>query len=287
MVIGVDLGGTQIRAGLEVNGKIIQTNSTILREKDSLLSTLDQLKNLIRQYHTYPATAIGIGVPSVVDIEQGIVYNVVNIPSWERVELKAILEEEFQLPVHVNNDANCFILGEWRFGVAKNYSSIVGLSIGTGLGAGLVIDGELYLGNNCGAGEIGLLPYLKNNYEYYLSGATFEEVYGISPIIANELAQSDDLGAIAVWNEYGLHLGQAIMAILYTYDPEMIVLGGSLSKAFPFFQKAMYEKLKEFAFPETINSLLIFQSQTENIALLGAAALIPRNGVEKKTVNQT
>jgi glucokinase len=287
MVIGVDLGGTQIRAGLEDNGRIIHTSSVILREKDSLTSTLDQLKNLIRQYNTFQATAIGIGVPSVVDLDQGVVYNVINIPSWERVELKSILEEEFGLPVYINNDANCFILGEWRFGVANGYKSIVGLSIGTGLGAGLVIDGELYVGNNCGAGEIGLLPYLKNNYEYYLSGATFEEVYGISPMRANELAGLGDSDSVKVWEQYGEHLGQAIMAVMYTYDPEMIVLGGSLSKAFPFFNKSMYNKIKEFAFPETTNSLLISQSENDNIALLGAAALIPRNGIARAPVNQT
>lgn len=287
MVIGVDLGGTQIRAGLEDNGRIIHTSSVILREKDSLTSTLDQLKNLIRQYNKYPATAIGIGVPSVVDIEHGVVYNVINIPSWERVELKTILEDEFGLPVYINNDANCFILGEWRFGIASGYKSIVGLSIGTGLGAGLVIDGELYMGNNCGAGEIGLLPYLKNNYEYYLSGASFEEVYGISPVRASELAVLGDSGSIKVWQSYGEHLGQAIMAVMYTYDPEMIVLGGSLSKAYPFFKKTMNEKIQEFAFPETTNSLLISQSENNNIALLGAAALIPRNGIARAPVNQT
>lgn len=281
MVIGVDLGGTQIRAGLEENGQIIHTTSTILQEKHSLNSTLEQLKRLIRSYNSSEVTAIGIGVPSVVDTEQGIVYNVVNIPSWERVELKAILEEEFHLPVYVNNDANCFALGEWRFGIAHGYQSVVGLSVGTGLGAGLILDGKLYNGKNCGAGEVGMLPYLQSNYEYYLGGITFEEVYGVPSLQAFELAQLGDSSSLAIWEQFGQHMGQAIMSIMYAYDPEVIVMGGSISKAFRFFESAMNKKIQEFAFPETSQSLLIYQSKSSNIALLGAAALVPKNGINK------
>jgi glucokinase len=82
-------------------------------------------------------TGIGIGVPSVVDVETGIVYDVTNIPSWKKVELKSILETKFGLPVRVNNDVNCFILGEHRHGVARGFRSVVGLAMGTGLGGGI------------------------------------------------------------------------------------------------------------------------------------------------------
>lgn len=159
MTIGVDLGGTNVRVGLVDNGILVRQRSMALEQKDSLQATLAQLIALIQPFADDSVNSIGIGVPSVVDIDRGIVYNVANIPSWEEVALRDILEKEFDLPVFVNNDVNCFILGEHQFGLAKGYRSAVGMSIGTGLGSGIIIDNQLYAGSNCGAGEIGLLPY--------------------------------------------------------------------------------------------------------------------------------
>ena len=119
MNIGVDLGGTKIRAGIELNGLITKQNTTFLQQKESLSSTIDQLIELIRPLISYSIQGIGIGVPSVVDTAKGIVYNVTNIESWKEVALKDILEKEFKLPTFVNNDVNCFTLGEHRFGLAK------------------------------------------------------------------------------------------------------------------------------------------------------------------------
>lgn len=275
MKIGVDLGGTKMKAGIEYNGSIIQQHSTLLREKHSLSATLNQLIELIKPFAS-SATSIGIGVPSVVDIERGIVYNVANIPSWEKVELREILEEEFNIPVFVNNDVNCFILGEHRYGVAQNFNSVVGMTIGTGLGSGIIIDNQLYAGHNCGAGEIGMLPYRDHNFEYYACSNFFDAVHGMSALDANQAALRGDKKALSLWAEFGVHLGFAIKAVMYVYDPEAIVLGGSIAKAFPFFEAGMYEALNDFAFPESIKRIKIFQSQDDNIALLGAAALVPQ-----------
>jgi len=276
MNIGVDLGGTKIKAGVELNGSVIKQETTLLREKDSLSSTLQQLIDLIKPLMAYSVSSIGIGVPSVVDTEKGIVYDVANIPSWKKVELKAILQEEFNVPVFVNNDVNCFALGECRFGVAKGFRSVVGVTTGTGLGSGIVIDDELYTGSNCGAGEIGLLPYLDKNIEYYASNNFFEAVHGITALEANQAAIAGDTHAIGLWEKFGIHLGVALKAVMYVYDPEAIVLGGSLAKAYPFFEAGMYQELNDFSFPQSLKRLKIFQSTDENIALLGAAALIPQ-----------
>jgi glucokinase len=274
MTIGVDLGGTNVRAGLVDNGMILAQKSKVLQEKNSLSATLTQLMDLIRPLINSSVSSIGIGVPSVVDVEQGVVYNVANIPSWEEVALRDILEKEFDIPVFVNNDVNCFILGEHQFGLAQGYRSAVGMAIGTGLGSGIIVDNQLYIGSNCGAGEIGLLPYLDKNIESYAAGDFFQSIHATTAREANQAALLGAKNALKLWAEFGKHFGNAVKVVLYTYDPEVIILGGSIAKAYPFFRQTMFESMADFAFPVTLRRLKIFQSQNENIALLGAAALV-------------
>ncbi|EON78472.1 putative N-acetylglucosamine kinase, ROK family [Lunatimonas lonarensis] len=274
MNIGIDLGGTKIQVGIEKNGEIISQTKALLEEKDSLPSTLKQVINFIKPLMDHKVDGIGIGVPSVVDVKNGIVYNVTNIPSWKKVELKAILEKEFDVPVFVNNDVNCFAIGEHRFGLGKQFSNMVGMSIGTGLGSGIIIDNKLYAGVNCGAGEIGLLPYKDKNIEYYASGNFFSSFYDTTALDAYKAAKTGNTPSLAQWEEFGRHFGAAVQAVLYTYDPEAIILGGSLAKAFQFFKKSMEDSFQDFIYPEIINKLTILVSKNENIALLGAAALV-------------
>jgi glucokinase len=273
MIIGVDLGGTKIRAGINSGGVISDHCHTLLQSKDSLDETLAQIKNLIAPLIKPGILGIGIGVPSVVDIEKGIVYNVVNIPSWERVELKAILEKEFGLPVLVNNDVNCFILGEHRYGLARGFSSIVGLTLGTGLGSGIIINNELYPGINCGAGEIGYLPYLKHNLEHYCSGIFFETEKNTTALEAFENARKGDEEALESWKEFGIHMGNAIKCVLYAFDPEAVIIGGSVSNAYSFFHKSMMQEMQDFIFTESLKKLKIILSVNKDIQLIGASAL--------------
>ena len=130
MTIGVDLGGTNIRAGIESGGNIFNQRKEFLQTSGSLSETLTQFIEFIRPLVSADIKGIGIGVPSVVDVEKGIVYNVTNIPSWQRVPLKDILEDEFGIPVSMNNDVNCFALGEHQFGLAKGMKHVVGVSAG-------------------------------------------------------------------------------------------------------------------------------------------------------------
>ena len=274
MVIGVDLGGTNIRAGIQHDGNVIRPKKEPFNTRRSLQETLSQLIEFIRPLVQHDVKGIGIGVPSVVDVEKGIVFNVANIPSWNHVPLKDILEDEFRIPVRVNNDVNCFALGEHQFGVVKGLKNVVGVSSGTGLGCGIIINNQLFNGNNCGAGEIGLLHYLDHNIEYYASGNLFRVFYNTTAEEAYQLAIKKSPQALGYWKEYGNHLAEAIKSVVYAYDPEAIVLGGSLSKAYEFFQDAMHTSLLDFSYPESIKRLKIYQSQNENVTLLGAASLI-------------
>jgi glucokinase len=274
MFIGVDLGGTNIRAGLIEDGTLTVVKQVLLTDKESLQKTISQLISIIALLISPEVEGIGIGVPSVVDIENGIVFDVVNIPSWQRVELKKILESEFNIPVFINNDVNCFALGEHLYGQAKSFSSFVALAIGTGLGAGIIINGTLYSGYNCGAGEIGSLPYLDKNFEFYTSSTFFESIHSTTALDAHNDALQGSEVALQIWKEYGIHLGNALKAVAYTYDPEAIILGGSITKAYAFFEISMKESMNDFQFPETFKRLKILRSQVENVALLGAAALV-------------
>ena len=168
---------------------------------------------------------IGVGVPSVVDTQKGIVYDVVNIPSWKEVPLSDLLYQKFQVPAFINNDSNCFAAGEKIYGKGKSFQNIVGMTIGTGLGLGLIIDGKLYEGRNCCAGEFGMLPYLNENYEFYCSGQYFSNIKHVDAFEMHMKAQSGDPQAIKLFAEFGTHVGITIKSIIYAYDPEIIIIG--------------------------------------------------------------
>jgi glucokinase len=216
---------------------------------------------------------IGAGVPSVIDLKTGTVYDVQNIPSWKKVPLKAILEERYRRPVWVNNDANCFAAGEKHFGKLKPYDHAVGLIVGTGLGAGIIANGRLYSGVNCGAGEFGMLPYLDEDLEAYASGQFFERVHGLSGRELAERAGRGETRALEIFAEFGRHVGEAVKAICYAVDPEIIVLGGSVSRSYGHFQAALWRAFQSYAYSLAKERLKIEVSETDNIAILGAAAL--------------
>ncbi len=274
MKIGVDLGGTNIRACLINNHQIVRMKEIPLREKENLESTLDQLKSLITSVNDPNVKGIGIGVPSVVDREKGIVYDVVNIPSWKEVPLKDILEKQFGVPVYINNDVNCFVLGEKNFGIAKRYKNIVGITIGTGIGAGVILNNKLYSGSNCGAGEIGYLPYLDHDLEYYCSSNFFQDFHQTTGYEAFQKAEKNDPAALKIWNQFGHHMGVAMKSVMYTYDPEIIILGGSISNAFPYFKDQMHKTLRNTHFPKSVDNLKICPSEVENVSMLGASSLV-------------
>jgi glucokinase len=272
-VIGVDLGGTNVRAGIVEGGRLTDVRSVAVRSQGSEQDVLEDMFNAIDPIMRPDVAGIGAGVPSVIDLKAGIVYDVQNIRSWKKVPLKARLEERYRLPAYVNNDANCFAAGEKYFGRAKPYDHAVGLIVGTGLGAGVIANGRLYSGLNCGAGEFGMLPYLDRNFEAYASGQFFARVHGVSGRALAGRAEREDERALRIFAEFGGHLGEAIKAICYAVDPEVIVLGGSVSKSFRFFQAAVWEAFQSFAYSLAKDRLKIEVSETENIAILGAAAL--------------
>jgi glucokinase len=272
-VIGIDLGATNIRAGLVQGSVIHNIQSKRIDRAGKVEDVLADFYLLIDALLDKEVSAIGIGVPSVVDLEKGIVYDVQHIPSWKEVPLKEIVEAKYKIPVFVNNDANCFALGEFHFGKGRGKENMIGLTIGTGLGAGAIVNKHLYAGPNCGVGEFGMVDYLDHNYEYYASGQYFEHVYHLNGEEVFLSAQTGDQQAQQYFAELGTHLGNAIKLIMYTYDASYIVLGGSVRHAYPYFQKNMWERIHTFAYAHSVANLKIELSELENAGILGAAGL--------------
>lgn len=270
-VIGVDLGGTNVRAGMVSGSGLLKTAKSTLESAGSRYDVLRVIYNVIDKVINKNTAAIGVGVPSVVDTAKGIVYDVVNIPSWKRVPLKKLLEERYRIPVKINNDANCFVMGEKCFGKGRRAKNLVGLIIGTGLGAGIIINDKLYEGYNCGAGEFGMIPFKDDILETYCSGQYFQKFYNVS---GAHLYENRDKQTVSIFTEFGKNMAEAIKIIVYSYDPEMIILGGSVSKAYPLFKTAMLEGMKSFAYSRTIKNLKLYVTRLEYPGVLGAAGLV-------------
>jgi len=272
-IIGVSLSGNTILCGKVHNGKLVKSISKKIYSKGSEEEILTDLIGVISEVFNDDVTGIGIGVPSLVDVQKGIVYNVRKIPAWREVHLKDILENQFGVKVYVNNDANCFAIGEKYFGNAKDYENVIGLIIGTGVGAGIIFKGHLYSGTNCGAGELGSLPYRDYDFEHYCSKSYFELKYGMKFELLLKRALKKDKIALAIFEQYGLDLGNLIKTILYTTDPEIIILGGTIAKAFPFFETTMLNRVKTFIYKHSLKKLKIIPSQQSETAIFGAVAL--------------
>ena len=272
-VIGVDIGGTSLRAALVETEKIGPIRSSPVRRSAGQEEVLSDLFGVIDPLVGGDVRGLGVGVPSVIDLETGVVTDVQNIPSWKKVELRARLEARYGLPVLLNNDANCFAVGEKHFGKVRPFANAVGLIVGTGLGAGVIVNGRLYNGAHCGAGEIGMLPYLDRNFEFYASGQYFRNVHGASGEDLSAAAEEGDEEALRVFSEFGTHLGEAVKAVSYALDPEIVVLGGSVSRSFPYFRESMWRRVRTMAYAAVVADLKIEVSETEHVAILGAAAL--------------
>jgi len=271
--IGIDLGATNIRVGLVEDRELVDVQQAPTPADGSAEEVLEQIYALLDRMPLDRVASIGAGVPSVVDVTAGVVYDVQNIPSWQEVPLGPFLEDRYDVPAVLQNDANCFALAEYHFGSGRGRSPMVGLILGTGFAGGIVLDGELFSGHNCGAGEFGTAPYRDSIYEHYCAGLFFEREYGLTGEEAFERATDGDEEAQAMFEEMGTHLGRAIKSVLYAVDPAQIVLGGSVRRAYPFFEEAMWEEIETFAFSRALDNLTLDVSELGHAGILGAAAL--------------
>ncbi|MCK5691296.1 MAG: ROK family protein [Bacteroidales bacterium] len=275
-LIGVDLGGTKIAAGILTDGTLInKTEAKINQDSEDPMDAVRLMVGLIGELIDDKVKGIGVGVPGLVNRDWGIVYDVLNIPNWKEIPLKALIEEKFDVPVYVDNDANCFAIGEYRYGAYAGNKDFVGITLGTGMGSGIIKNGALIPDAHCCSGEFGTMSYLDGIYENYTSGMYFKLKYGKNGEEVAMKARTEEPWALKAYREMGMHLGNAIKTIIMAVDPPLIIIGGSVAKAREYYQDTMWESIRKIPFPSVLDSFRIEFSETEHIAIKGAAALCP------------
>jgi len=275
-LIGVDLGGTKVAAG-KVSGNTLleQLSEKLDQSSQDPMDAVALMMKLISRLMDKQVSGIGIGVPGLVDRSTGVVYDVLNIANWKEVALKQIIEKEFKVPVYVDNDSNCFAMGEYRYGAMAGHPDFVGITLGTGMGSGIIKNGQLIPDAHCCSGEFGTMSYLDGIYEDYTAGPFFQRVYGKSGEELAKEAASGKPEAQEAFNSFGRHLGNAIKTIIMAVDPPLVIIGGSVAAAHDLYQEAMWESIREIPFPSVLQSFRVEFTNTKNIAILGAAALCP------------
>ncbi len=289
LIAGVDLGGTKIIAGvIYPDGRLAGTPVEIpTKAEEPGESIIGRMVDAIKRAVSGAGAAIdeicgiGIGSPGPLDINKGIILNTANLPTLNNFNLKEKISGALNIPVYVNNDANCFALGECFFGAIKDAKDAFGVTLGTGFGCGIVIDRKIYTGATDTAAEIDLCPYLGGTLEDYISGRGVVRIYkeikgedGSPPDIADK-ARNGDADAVKTWEEFGMHLGVALSYAVNILDPEVIIVGGSLSNAYDLFSEKMIGTLNKNINPIPRENIRIIKAKLGNNAgLIGACCLV-------------
>lgn len=272
-VLGIDIGGTSIVGGKIEDGRIVGQSKAGTRASEGGDVSLGVLKSVVAELVDGQTRAIGVGVPSVVDRKTGIAYNVQNIAGWDEVDIRGILEREFGLPVFVDNDANCFAFGEKIFGKGREFSNFIGVTLGTGVGSGIISAGRLLPDANCGSGEFGEVRIGGVKFDDWCGSHFFPDETGMSGAELSALARKGDAKALKAFEEYGRRLSELIKLIVLVLDPEAVIFGGSIAKSFDFFGDAIRANLADFPYPKSIEKLRILASDSNDSGVLGAASL--------------
>ncbi|MFC3033676.1 ROK family protein [Pseudoalteromonas fenneropenaei] len=270
-VICVDLGGTKANVVVIRDGKMSAVQRYDVPSSGSLSEVNQFIRTIVAHAVSDNTVGIAIGVPSMVDMVNGVVLETVNIPAWQNVPLKAFLELQFAVPVVVHNDANCFAMGEFAYG-DHDVDNLVAVTLGTGLGAGLILNGQLYTGKFAAAGEFGSFPYRDGVVEDFTSGKFFRRL-GLDGAVQAELAKQGDATALAQFASFGQYLGEAIALTVLAFNPDKVVLGGSVAQSFGLFAPAMQASLEQLLHPLLVPQLSVVASQLSYAPLLGAYAL--------------
>ncbi|MEW5758177.1 MAG: ROK family protein [Candidatus Omnitrophota bacterium] len=296
-IIAVDLGGTNTKLGLFntqlkiISKRILPTKGFTSKQDliDGLIFSIEEMlgdKNITLKQ----LCGIGMGLPGPVNPVKGVVHYFPNIPGWKEVPLRALINKNIKTPVYIDNDSNLAALAEYKFGAAKNTTSSICVTLGTGVGGGIIINGKIYRGYNYAAGEVGHIPidqdgpicncggmgclerYIGNRFILQKVFTLFSKEYTLEEI--SQMAKCGDKRALNLWEAVGRHLGIALTGVVNFFNPEMIVLGGGISAAGKILFDTVKKTIKERAMSPA-NAVKVEKAKlSENAGLMGAACLV-------------
>jgi glucokinase len=265
--IGIDVGGTNIRAALVRNNKVIKRMRCSTMTGLGPDRVVGQIKNTVVKLTGRPGR-IGIGIAGIIDSHRGIVRYSPNLKGWTDIKLGAALEKEFNVEVRILNDVNAICLGEWKFGAGKGYDNIFLFTLGTGVGGAAVCEGRLLFGANGFAGEFGhsvikfdgkkctcgqsghLEGYVGARYivarcrrKIKKQKSSLRKYPDITPRIIAREAKKGDMVAREIFKEIGYYIGIGISNIISLFDPEVIIVSGGISKA----GKVLFDAIRQTA----------------------------------------
>lgn len=285
-IIAIDLGGTSIKTALvNIGGKIIKKYETGTQARKGTTRVIKNIIGSIEKVKTKNIAGIGIGSPGPLDYKTGTILNAVNLP-LKNIKIKKIIQNKFKTKVFIDNDANCSALAEAVFGLGKIYENVVGITLGTGVGGGIIINKKIYHGRS-NAAELGhmtikydgLESRCHNNgcIETHVAARGITRLYNkkSAPYSIYKQALQGDKKAIETFEQIGYYLGIGLTNIMYALDPDIIVIGGKISNSWKFFSKGMNKAVKERYFSKPCK---IVKSNLKEAGILGAAALV----LEKK-----
>lgn len=309
-VLAADLGGTDIRVALvDRGGHVSQRHVTPTladRGRDDVLTRLvAALERVASSVGRASLAGIGVSLASPTDPDTGVMYNPPNLPGWDGFSVKPVLEERFSLGVSVANDATLAALAEHVYGAGRGYKHMVYVTISTGIGAGIIIDGRLYTGSRGFAGEVGHITIDRNGpvcncgnvgcLEALASGTAVARMArdrlasGERGVLADraggdlsrvdarmvaEAAISGDGLAKEIMHQVANNLGHGVVSILHAFDPEIIVIGGGMSRSLELLLPGVSRQIERHAMAHHRGRLPVVGSQLgDEVSLLGAAAL--------------
>ena len=250
-VIGIDLGGTAIKLGRFTRaGTCVQSLTVPTPQPSRPDAVIDMMVYAIEKLAPSLTNimAIGIGTPGPADLAGRVAKIAINLDGWVDIPIATIIKSRTGVPAVVGNDGNCAGLGERWLGAGRNYRNWVLLTLGTGVGGAVFINGELFTGHAGSAGELGLITLEATGHtcksgnngslEQFLSGNAIRRMTGKEPHELGELAAAGEPDALGFWESYGRNLGIGLTTIMYILTPEVAIIGGGISANAEYFLPA-------------------------------------------------
>ncbi len=294
--IGIDLGGTRIKAGLvDPTGRILDRVVVDVGQQTSMEDITERLVRLVELLARDGTVGVGVAAAGVMDRRSGVIRESPNFPAWRDFDLAGRVAASSGLPVLLENDANAVVFGEAMGGAGRGVRDLVGLTLGTGVGGGLVLGGQLYRGARGMAGELGHVtvepegrPCACNNrgcLEQYVGQVglrrTLAETGGSLASLADDAdaprklahaAQAGDERALAIWRQLGRYLGQAIATFVHVLDVQLILLCGGIAHSADLFLPALDDEFTQRTFTSMREGVVIRAGVLgEDAGIVGAA----------------